>query len=256
MIKFTLLLSFVGALALSSGAIFAQEPSGGFVFSCASWDRIDGPPIYYIAGKAKRDETPGDKLKRLESVDVPEMTRSLLYEFKSGRQVSFFRKVTGEEGEVLLDEVASVSVPSSWSRALFLFFPGKEKGAYRIFPIRDDRASAPFGSYQFVNLSELELSGFLDRNPISLKPKGKSIIKLTGDEKRSLDFGVWSMIDGKKKWMQRNTLTYRPQKYLIYFFYTEKDGQGRAKVRSKGIVDFKPPSEDEGRQPVESETGA
>lgn len=226
----------------------AQSATAGFKFSCASWERIEGKPIHYLSGRPKKGEKKEAQLERLKEVDVPEMTRSVIYEFKAGRTVSFFRKKTNAAGEETLVPVATTTVPTGWTRVLFVFFPGKEKGSYRIFSLQDDRVHAPFGSYQFINLSKHQLSGFLGKEALALKPNGRSIIKLRGDEPRSLDFGVWTTIDGQKKWLQRNSLTYRPNKYLVYFFFATQDGRGKLKVKSKGIVDFKPP-------PVEDDRG-
>ena len=140
------------------GAVRLQAQTSSFTFSCASWDRIVGDPIHYLAGKpiaknaTRGGESSEDRMKRLKQIDVPEMTRSFSYEFKTGRTIGFFRKSTNAEGEVTL-----------------------------------------------------------------------------------------TMVNGKRQWLQRNTLTYKPTKYLIYFFYSEKDRWGKLKLESKGIVAFKPP---------------
>ncbi|BDS08544.1 hypothetical protein NT6N_35840 [Oceaniferula spumae] len=227
---------------LCTTCLYGQsDQGGGFHFTCASWERISGSPIHYLAGRPTKNEDIQSKLERLKEVDVTEMTRSQSYEFKGGRVVNFYRTKPSSDGEVALQKVAAVNVPASWNNALFVFFPGKNKDTYRIYPINDDRSHAPFGSYQFVNLSSIGVHGFLDRKKLSLKAKAASVVKLNGSESRSINFGVWAMVDGKRKWLQRNTLTYKPSKYLIYFFYETRDRRGKMKMESKGIVAFRPP---------------
>jgi len=229
--------------------VYAQEGEGGsFEFTCASWDRVVGTPIHYLAGKPPRNEDEQARKDRLKEVDVTEMTRSQAYEFKSGRKIQFYRIKSNAAGEDTMQVVASAAVPAGWKKVLFVFFPGKTKDSYRIYPLRDDRAFAPFGSYQFVNLARIPVAGFLDKKRMAIKPNSSFMVKLDGATPRPVNFGVWSMVDGKRVWLQRNTLTYKPTKYLIYFFYETKDRRGKMKLQSKGIVAFKPP-------PVDQEVG-
>jgi len=233
----------LGLLILGISHLHAKaSEGGGFTFSCASWENMSDTPIFYLAGKPAKDEDNEARMKRLRQVDVTKMTRSQQYRFKSGRIVHFYHKTTGAQGDAILQEVATVKVPADWSRVLFLFIPGKSAHHHRIFPIRDDRAHAPFGSYQFVNFSKITVSGFIGKERISLQPKESRVVRFRG-KTRPLNFGVWSVIDGKRQWLQRNTLTYKPDKQLIYFFHQSQDRRGRIKVESKGIVDFRPPPE-------------
>lgn len=235
-----------GVCYLIGGAVQAQttkpKKAANFVFSCASWEKMKGEEIYYLPEKLEEEATAEDMLAKLKAVDVPEMTRSNTYEYKGGSKISFYRKSVSSkpESKTPLRSIASVSVPSDWKKVLFVFFPGKKRGEYKIFPIRDERKFAPYGAYQFVNLSTLPLSGIIDKRKLSVKPKGKSIVQLRGSKSRSMNFGVWAEVNGKKQWLQRNTLTYKPNKYLIYFFYPSKDSRGQLKLKSKGIVSFKP----------------
>lgn len=227
------------AFSATVGELLGQE--NGFAFTCASWERVEGSPIYYLAGKPVKNETPEAKLKRLKKVDTPEMTRSERSEFKSGQTISFYRKISNEGGAVALQEVATSKIPDSWENVLFVFFPTEKEGRYHLYPLRDDRTQTPYGSYQFVNLTGDTITGFLDKNEITLKPKKTAVIVLKGEESRPLNFGVWTVEDGKRKWLMRNTLTYKPTKYLVYFFYGTSDRMGRKKLKSKGIVAFEPP---------------
>lgn len=217
-----------------------KAQGGGFTFSCASWDRIEESPIYYLTGKPSKNESPEARLKRLKEVDTPEMTRSETYDFKAGQTISFYRKISNATGEMVLQEIASNKIPETWKAVLFVFFPGEQEGTYRLYPLRDEREFAPFGSYQFVNLSNESVSGFLDEKKIDLKPQKTSLIILKGEKPRPINFGVWTVENGQQKWLMRNTLTYRPTKYLIYFFYAATDAMGRKKLNSKGIVAFEP----------------
>ena len=230
-------------LVMTIGSLSGQTADSRISFSCSSWDRMQGPPLLYLPSPRREDESMESVMKRLTQVDIPEMTRSLPYEFKGGRTIAFFRKQAADGTTGGLENFASVTIPATWDRVLLLFFPTGNDGEYKIFPLRDDREHAPYGSYQFVNLSSEVLEGFIDKNKISLKAGGRSIIKLTGNEPRPLNFGVWATIDGKRKWLQRNTLTYRPSKYLIYFFHSGRDQMGRLKIESRGIVDFRKPVE-------------
>ena len=214
----------------------ARPSADSLEFSCVSWDRIEGPPVYYLPSPPREKESMDSLLDRLLPVKIPEMTRPPIEEFKGGRQVNFYRKANG------IEKFASVNVPAEWKRALFIFFPEDKQGNYRIIPLRDDRKHAPYGSYQFVNLTDLPLSGFIEKTSISLKPREKKIIKPGGDSLRPMDFGIWTTVDNERVWLQRNTLTYKPDKYLIYFFYSREDRMGRLKVESRGIVEFRPPS--------------
>jgi len=230
-------------VVMTTGSLHGQATDNSISFSCSSWDRMQGPKLLYLPTPRREGESMESVTKRLTQVDIAEMTRSLPYEFKGGRTIAFFRKQAAGGTTGGLENFASVTIPAGWDRVLLLFLPTGKDGEYKIFPLRDDREHAPFGSYQFVNLSNQPLEGFIDKNPISLKAGGRSIIKLTGNEPRPLNFGVWATIEGKRKWLQRNTLTYRPSKYLIYFFHSGTDQMGRLKIESRGIVDFRKPVE-------------
>lgn len=241
-------------LFLLTACVQAQNSSvnkpAHFSFSCASWESVKGDALYYYSGRAKKNELKEDAIKRLKKVGLSVMTRSHLYEFKGGNKISFYRKGTNQDGEETHTVAASTTVPSHWKRVLLVFFPGAKPGEYRILPIQDDRDVAPYGSYQFINLTKLQLSGVLDKTKLLVKPNGKLLVKLRGDKSKSMLFGVWAEVEGKKKWLQRNTLTYKPSKYLIYFFYASKDARGQLKVSSKGIVEFRPPPVKTERKPV------
>jgi len=226
---------------LTTGILTVETNGNSIIFSCSSWDRMKPPPILYLPSPRRENESMESVTKRLTQVNITEMTRSLPYEFEGGRTISFFRKQDMDGASGGLQNFASVTIPPDWDRVLLLFFPAGNDGSYKIYPLRDDREHAPYGSYQFVNLSHQPLEGFIDKTQISLKAWGSSIIKFAGNEPRPLDFGVWTTINGKRKWLQRNTLTYRPSKYLVYFFYSDMDQMGRMKIESRGIVDFRKP---------------
>ena len=222
-----------------------RAQAGGFTFSCVGWDRIDGPPIHYLSGMPLEDEKPAARLGRLKVVDTPEMTRSESYEFRAGRTIGFYRKVNGTDGEPSLREVASCTVPAGWSKVLFVFFPGEGEDTYRLYCLSDDRAYAPYGSYQFVNLTPSRVTGFLDKQEFELDSKSSSVMRIRGDASRPIDFGLWTAQDGRKKWLLRNTLTYKPTKHLVYFLYAAPDRMGRMQMQTKGIVEFRPPPMEE-----------
>ncbi|MFC4991597.1 hypothetical protein [Rubritalea tangerina] len=234
-------LSIALASMVTMGGAQERKSKANFSFSCASWENVGSDQLYYLEGKPKKGETEEQSMERLKQVDLSEMTRSLNYAFEGGQKITFYRKTVAG-----VQPVNTATVPSSWKRVLFVFFPGEKKGSYKLMPLRDDRSHAPYGSYQFVNLSSLEINGGIGKTRISIKPKKNQIVKFTGDKSRSLNFGVWASVEGKKQWLQRNTLTYKPQKYLVYFFYPTVDARGRVKVKSKGIVEFRP-------SPVEGE---
>jgi hypothetical protein len=141
------------------------------------------------------------------------------------------------------ERVARATAPAGVGRVTLLFFPAAEDGSesYRIYPIPDDRAASPFGSYQFHNLSSGTIQAHLGGQSFQAIPGKPVTLSFEDPEDPKMLFAAWVDIDGRRKWLQRNTFTFNPNKHLKYFFYPEKERNGRARIAAKGLVEFNSP---------------
>lgn len=233
------ILCFVGILLTLSWPILgnAQEKPGKIEFSCAGWERVS-EEIFYV--KEKKKDQPV-----FQKVDIGEMVRSLSYQVECDGNIAFYRK-SGNAGstEPSYKQVALAKIPLRKKRFTLLFFPNKD-GTYLIRTILDDRTDSPFGAYQFYNLSKLTISGVLAGQEFKLAPGTERLLQLNLAPKTALPYATYIDTDGKRTWLQRNTMYFNPEKHLKYFLYAEEDQNKRLTVKSKGLVEFKLPEKTE-----------
>ena len=53
-------------------------------------------------------------------------------------------------------------------------------------------------------------------------------------------FATLSEVQGKKRWLQRNTFHFNPKKHSKFFIYQVPTANGKVKIKAKAIVEFEP----------------
>lgn len=227
----------ISALTLSAAlpAMSADEDQQKKIkFYCASWEHMDDE--LYFASKAKK------KKPEYHPISLSVMLRSPLYETKASRQIAFYKRgPVSPEGEPTYQVVATGTVPLNCSRVTFIFLKS-EPNKIRVKAIADDKHHSPFGSYQFYNMTKLTIKGALANERFIIKPGKTKMVTINKKKGTHLPFATFTEINGKKRWLQRNTWTYNPDKHLKIFILAKSDKHGRVQVSSKSLLAFKPPA--------------
>jgi len=207
------------------------------VFRTAAWDKVSEP--LYV------DTNPSPDKEKFEEIKV--FTMSLGHEFKlklrgESPVVKFYRKDL-VDGEEVFTVQAQGKVTPGVERYIYLFLP-KQKGkkTYPLYSLADERKHAPWGSYEFFNLSKLNIGGVTHKSKFTLKPNARKLIPLKLKPKQEFDFALFNLMqDGEHVRLARNTFHFNPEKHLKYFIYSYQDAMGRTKTKAKCLVDFKKP---------------
>ncbi|SHJ20449.1 hypothetical protein SAMN02745181_1450 [Rubritalea squalenifaciens DSM 18772] len=243
MMKKWISVTMFGALVMLGQTLYAQGEAG-LVFRSASWEKID-EELYYLLHKREGQQEGGEKATHAVMA-MHQMETSPVYETKRSTTVRFYRK-TVVEGEDKYHVAASVKVPKLQGQYIFLFFPKDPKtNQYNVYAIADSRADSPFGAYQFHNLTKMAISGKLGSKQFKISPdKRVSTVKFNYSDGKALPFGLITQVNGKSKWLARNTYQFNPNKHLKVFIYVVNDVNGNPKVKVKGLVDFFEPKPEE-----------
>lgn len=164
----------------------------------------------------------------LEPLEVAQMERTEVHEVKAG-EIHLHSK--GEDGT---KKIASVELNPAYKSTLIVLMP-MEDGSFETILLQDNPESLPYGSYLFRNLSEMEIEGKLGDDELKLPADGSVLVKPKVRAKAELGLELWHMPNDKKTFLQRNTFSYNPNKYLIIFLYAEKSASGKVKLKSKGV---------------------
>jgi len=225
-------------IALSALTAQAQDKAPReIIFRTASWDKVS--ETLYI------DTNPAPDKEKFEKVNV--FTMSLSHEVKlklrgENPVVKFYKKDI-VDGEEVFTVRAQGKVKNDVKRYIYLLLPIKKgKKTYPVYSLADERKHAPWGSYEFFNLSNLNIGGVAHKSKFTLKPNGRKLLVLNLKPKQPIDFALFNLQqDGKHLRLARNTFHFNPEKHLKYFIYSYQDAMGRTKTKAKGIVEFKRP---------------
>lgn len=211
-------------------------------FRSAGWETLE-EALYFKTFKPSKvkGEKEEDQYKLL---DISEMQQSVVCQTEPGKMVTFYRrKLVGDA--FAYSAAARVRVDGVTGKYLFLFFPpapGGDGKNYRVYAVADEAKDSPFGAYQFHNLTGMVITGMLGKKKFQLSAKERTkTMKYSYTSKQALPFGLHAEIDGKRKWLARNTYQFNPQKHLKVFVYKTNDVNGRVKTKVKGLVDFYEP---------------
>jgi len=216
-------LYLLGVLLLFTSQYSVAEVRN-FQFTVALWDAP-------VAGESFSFAAVG--LPERKNMELQKMMRSKIY-VTSSPQIEILR--TGKND---VKKSVIVKLDASHKCSLLVLKPN-EKG-YDVINIKDDPVSRAYGSYSLYNLSELDIQGKLGKSDVTLAPQSHISISPSDKKGTGLDFELWHQVEGEKKFLQRNTLTYNPNKYLIIFLHATKDRMRRVKLESRGIVALKVP---------------
>lgn len=230
---------------LLSSTLLAQEAAKPIVFRTAAWERLP-EPLYYIAYKKPEERTAKDE-PSYQQLSLQEMEASLPCETRGDAGVVKFYRKAVVDGEERYSPVVQLKVADSTKPYIFLFFPKNEKNqSYNVYTIADAREDSPYGAYQFHNLTQMVIAGMLGKEKFNVSPKHRiQTVRFSFSDKKPLNFGLISEVDGKNKWLARNTYQYNPNKHLKVFIYAVPDANGEAKIKVKGLVDFYEPKPEE-----------
>jgi len=195
-------------------------------FVCASWTPINDD-IYYVKGGTEKEP-------EYEKISISEMVRSLPAIATEGSIVKFYRP----NSETSYSQVAQVRIPVGSKRYLLLFLP-KNGVSYSVRAIPDERKHSPFGAYCFYNLSKLPVNGVLAKTKFDVPAGKQKLVALNLQFGTPIPYATQIVIDGKRQWLQRNTFHFNPKKHAKFFIYPVSTTNGRYKVKSKAIVEFK-----------------
>lgn len=210
-------------------------------FCTASWEPMDDTFYYLKGGTAENPQ--------FEQISLTEMCRSLPYQVKAERSLTFYKKVNQEEYVKAL--TVKLPVISNGERRYLLLFMPKEDNQYRVIVIRDSRKDSPFGAYVFYNLSVLPIRGRLNNKIFDIAKGQQKLIVLNLKSGSPMPFATMSVVKGKKQWLQRNTFHFNPKKHSKFFLHQIPTANGKFKIKAKAIVEFEPST----KQPTVSPPG-
>ena len=147
--------------------------SGSIQFSCAVWEKLSYPELFYRDGKSylPLEFFPGN--------------RSQLYPLKDGNALELYEKVTAEDGEVTYQLVGKAPLVAGARRMLFLVDPvaNASRLPLKLYGVNDALDVFPPGTMRFFNFSPTELQVKFAGQVSKLTAGGMSLVKSNVSEK-------------------------------------------------------------------------
>ena len=147
--------------------------SGSIQFSCAVWEKLSYPELFYRDGKSylPLEFFPGN--------------RSQLYPLKDGNALELYEKVTTEDGEVTYQLVGKAPLVAGARRMLFLVDPvaNASRLPLKLYGVNDALDVFPPGTMRFFNFSPTELQVKFAGQVSKLTAGGMSLVKSNVSEK-------------------------------------------------------------------------
>jgi hypothetical protein len=141
--------------------------SGSIQFSCAVWEKLSYPELFYRDGKSylPLEFFPGN--------------RSQLYPLKDGNALELYEKVTAEDGEVTYQLVGKAPLVAGARRMLFLVDPvaNASRLPLKLYGVNDALDVFPPGTMRFFNFSPTELQVKFAGQVSKLTAGGMSLVK-------------------------------------------------------------------------------
>jgi hypothetical protein len=141
--------------------------SGSIQFSCAVWEKLSYPELFYRDGKSflPLEFFPG--------------SRSQLYPLKEGNALELFEKVTAADGAVTYKLVGKAPPVAGARRMLFLVDPVANAAGLplRLYGVNDALEVFPPGTIRFFNFSTAELQVKCAGKVGKLPAGGMSLVK-------------------------------------------------------------------------------
>ena len=211
-------------IGLSFQQLSAENNKRSFMLTL--WDRPIEEKSYFY-------NTPNSK--DLRKVDLQEMTRSEMHSVDA-QQIDIHLKKDDQ-----VKKVISVKLNPAFKCSIVIL-KIKRNGEYQAIVLEEHPQSLPFGSYLLYNHSKLSIEGSLGGAKVKLPANTPQLLSPIANNGEPLRMELWRKTNkakGKKEFLQRNTLSYRTNKYLIMLLYAEIKSNGRIHLKSKAIVNFK-----------------
>jgi hypothetical protein len=141
--------------------------SGSIQFSCAVWEKLTYPELFYRDGKSylPLEFFPGN--------------RSQLYPLKDGNALELFEKITAEDGAITYKLVGKAPLIAGARRMLFLVNPVPNAAGLplRLYGVNDALDVFPPGTIRVINFSSAELQVKFADQASKLPRGGMSLVK-------------------------------------------------------------------------------
>jgi len=174
-----------------------------------------------------------------KKLDVMDMGYSADTPFKRAKPIKFY-KLTDDE-ETPYQEVHSVIIPQGIKTPLILLIPTKDKLLHRVYDI--DPTVFPYGSFQMVNFSKMNLKVGIDDDIRPLKPKASQQFAPLKAKKKA----AWLRIADAQTnaYVFTSMIMRRQAKRVIVFIVNSAKADGTQSVKTRMLVDFEPAKEPE-----------
>ncbi len=216
----TLALSAASAVGSGANLIFrpaaAADPNAepiSLQFRALSWGSNGGGETLFVPV--------GTDYRPIEGINRSRRSPQF-YAYNGPNPVTVFREQVDAEGVKFYVPVLSQSVSPALKTALFLFVYRPEEPLPRAMAILDDSPEHfPWGSYQFVNMTTLQLGGLFNGERFDIRPLENKIIPISGDQARFLPFKLFYYNNAKSRWdnIAQNQWDFYPERRNLVFFH-------------------------------------
>lgn len=232
--SFTLPLLLAWALMASilSVPIRGEETEAdGRTFRATLFNEWDGPQLFV---KVKSDHEP---------LDLHQMAYTKPFPYKAGSPITLYSEQTDpESAESRYIPSIRVPVPDAITEPMLILYWDKEKKSGGGKIVEFSARKFPYGTYQFVNLGEAPIAGYIGKKENRFICKGHSEL-ITPDILKNGDRTpiVIHAKAGKETPLVYSTTTiHRSAKRVIVFLTPEVNKLDRLVYRSSTLVDFAP----------------
>lgn len=78
----------------------------------------------------------------------------------------------------------------------------------------------------------------LGEEKFEIAPGKTEVLELNLDRGERISYYAYAEVDGVKRWLQRNTFHFNPNKHTKFFIYQVPTTDESVKVKSKAITEF------------------
>lgn len=220
--------ALVALLLLSSSWLLGQANEDTYVnidFQAVAWAKVDGKAIKYFNGSDV-----------VSLSDLSDRRRGQAYSYRGPRKLQFFNENYDADGKLIRVPVGIVEVPVDTKRLLFLFIPIESELRFGIMSFDDEPGTFPFGSFRFLNMSDMSLACRAGDDRFFLPARQEYTV--TREMISDKVLGVHIKAESPDGWesIQNTIFSYRPDARVMVFITDVSQGNSR-KLKYKSFIE-------------------
>ena len=216
-------------LVIQSSA--APESTNEVKFRATCLSSWNGPDLYLLS----TDNT-------YLAFTVHSMAYTKTHTHQRNEPITIFQKSTAEDSKESHTPLLKVTIPNTIREPLIALHWDDTSMECTSTVLEFSPEKFPYGSYQIVNLSDIEIEGYIgtEENKISCAAKQQSILNFQFEPGSRIAIVFQHKINDQIKNVFSSLAFHRQRKRVILFFTSKATKNGRINYSTRPLVDYKP----------------